>query len=155
MSWYPHKTVAVVVEKQPDSPGEQARFLMVEELINGRCVFNQPAGHLEAGESLQQAAVRETLEETACHVELTGFIGLYQSTVAETGVCYIRTAFAARLLHHDAELPLDGDILCTHWLTLAELKMRAQQLRSPAVLQVIEDYLNGQVYPLSLIKTLN
>lgn len=155
MSWYPHKTVAVVVEKPPGSPGEHARFLMVEELINGQRVFNQPAGHLEAGESLQQAAVREALEETACHVELTGFIGLYQSSVAETGICYIRTAFAARLLSHDAALALDSDILCTHWLTLDELKMREQQLRSPAVLQVIEDYLNGQIYPLTLIKTLN
>ncbi len=152
MTWYPHQTVAVVVEK-PDTSGPP-QFLVVEELKNGRVVFNQPAGHLEANESLAQAAVREALEETAWHVELTGFLGVYQSESAATGICYIRNCFVARALHLDAGRTLDTDIVRTHWFTLSELQTRQAQLRSPAVITVIEDYLGGHVYPLNLVRNL-
>ena len=81
--WHPHKTVATVVE-------HNARFLMVEELINGQLVLNQPAGHLEANESLAQAALRETLEETAWEVELTGLLGLYQQTSSVNNINIIQ-----------------------------------------------------------------
>lgn len=152
MSWYPHQTVAVVVER-PDTTGTP-QFLIVEEVSDGRLVFNQPAGHLEARESLAQAAVREALEETAWHVELTGFIGVYQSESAINGICYIRNCFVARALTHDTERALDSDIVRTHWFSLPELQARQDQLRSPAVTAVIEDYLSGQVYPLHLVRNL-
>lgn len=158
MAFFPHKTVAVVVE-QPDrlktAGDDTRRFLMVEENSNGRIVFNQPAGHLEAGESLQQAALRETLEETAWQVTLTGFIGLYQYTSPENGECYIRSCFAGSAVSHDTGRSLDPDIIRSHWLSLTELQQRRSQLRSPIVLQVLQDYLAGQCYPLSVVKNLS
>jgi len=157
MAFFPHKTVAVVVE-QPDwlktAGDETRRFLMVEEHSDGRLVFNQPAGHLEADESLQQAALRETLEETAWQVTLTGFVGLYQYTSPENGECYIRSCFAGTAVSHDAGRSLDPDIIRSHWLSLSELEQRSSQLRSPIVLQVLHDYLAGQCYPLTLVKYL-
>lgn len=157
MSWYPHTTVAVIVE-HPDtdvaSAPTERQFLMVEELINGQQVFNQPAGHLDAGETLLQAAVREALEETAWQVELSGFLGLYQYISPENNECYIRSCFTARALAHQPERELDADITAAHWMTLADIRARASQLRSPAVLQVLEDYCAGSVYPLSVITVL-
>lgn len=154
MTWYPHQTVAVVVEKPRAQAAATPQFLIVEEISDGRVVFNQPAGHLEADESLAQAAVRETLEETAWHVELTGFIGVYQTVSADNGICYIRNCFLARALQQDQGRELDSDIVRTHWLSLPELKARHAQLRSPAVIAVIEDYLGGHVYPMSLVRNL-
>lgn len=155
MTWYPHQTVAVVVEKPRTDPTAAPQFLIVQEVSDGRVVFNQPAGHLEANESLAQAAVREALEETAWHVELTGFVGVYQTVSADNGICYIRNCFAAQPLHHDAGRALDSGIIRTHWFTLADLQVRQTQLRSPAVVVVIEDYLRGQVYPLNLVRDLS
>jgi ADP-ribose pyrophosphatase YjhB (NUDIX family) len=156
MSWYPHKTVAVIVEQLNSEVLEtrDRRFLMVEELINGQQVFNQPAGHLEPGETLSEAAVREALEETAWQVELTGFLGLYQYISPENNECYIRTCYTAKALVHHPERPLDKDITATHWMTLEEIRGKASQLRSPVVLKVLEDYCSGEVYPLSAIKIL-
>ncbi len=167
MTWYPHKTVAVVIEQEVEQVAGQTRsghtgadtqsrrFLMVEEHSDGRVVFNQPAGHLEPGETLAAAAVRETLEETAWHVELTGFVGLYQHTSPDTGKCYIRSCFSAKALRHDSHRALDRDIIQAHWLTLDEIRQRSAQLRSPAVLRVIEDYLGGQCLPLGTVVDLN
>lgn len=156
MSFQPHKTVAVVVE-QPDwlrdTSDSAPRFLFVEESADGRVVLNQPAGHLEADETLQQAAVREALEETAWQVELTAFIGLYQYVAPANGECYIRSCFAARAVHHHSERALDADIIRTHWLTLPELTERESQLRSPLVARVVEDYLGGARYPLTLVSS--
>lgn len=148
MNWYPHKTVAVIVE-QPEG-----RFLMVEERINGQQVFNQPAGHLDPGETLLQAAVREALEETAWNVELTGFLGLYQYISPENNECYIRSCFTARAISHEAGRALDKDITAAHWMTLDEIRSKSAQLRSPVVLKVLEDYCSGKVYPLSVITLL-
>lgn len=157
MSWYPHKTVAVIVE-HPQTDASQAaatrRFLMVEEQVNGQQVFNQPAGHLDPGETLFQAAAREALEETAWQVELTGFLGLYQYISPENNECYIRSCFTARALAHHDELALDKDITAAHWMTLDEIRSKGSQLRSPVVLKVLEDYCAGQLYPLSVIKVL-
>lgn len=158
MTWYPHKTVAVIVEQDAGQTGSEQqprRFLMVEELSDGRVVFNQPAGHLEPGETLAAAAIRETLEETAWHVELTGFVGLYQHTSPDNGECYIRSCFSAKTLGHDSRRTLDKDIIKAHWLTLDEIQQRHAQLRSPAVLRVIEDYLGGQCLPLTTVVDLN
>lgn len=159
MSWYPRKTVAVVIEqniKQAESDSSNRRFLMVEERSEGRIVvFNQPAGHLEPGETLAAAAVRETMEETAWHVELTGFVGLYQYTSPDNGECYIRTCFSGKALKHHSHRALDPDIIRTHWLTLDEIRQRKAHLRSPAVLRVLEDYLAGQCLPLTAVIDLN
>jgi ADP-ribose pyrophosphatase YjhB (NUDIX family) len=145
MQWHPHKTVATLIEWDN-------QFLMVEEIINGRLVYNQPAGHLEEGETLEQAALRETLEETAWQVELIALLGIYQSTSAETGICYIRTCYIAKALQHFADRPLDTGIVRALWMSKAEIEVRYDQLRSPVVLTVINDYLAGQHFPLHAIK---
>jgi len=146
--WHPHKTVATVVERN-------GRFLMVEELIKGQLVLNQPAGHLEANESLAAAAMRETLEETAWEVELTGFLGLYQQTNTVDNICYIRSCFIATALREVPGRELDTEIVRALWLNRAELEARKEQMRSPVVLRVIDDYLQGKAYPLDVVQTLD
>lgn len=144
-AWCPHVTVATVV-------ADGDRFLLVEEDVRGERVLNQPAGHLEAGESLQQAAVRETLEETGWHVELTHFLGVQQWT---TGTLhFVRFAFAATALRHEPERPLDDGILGTTWLTRAEIAT-APNLRSPMVLANVDDWLAGVRLPLEIVKSLD
>jgi len=142
----PHVTVATVVVRE-------GRLLQVVERIDGREVINQPAGHLEPGESLQAAAMRETLEETGWTVQLTDFIGCYQWT-APDGESYLRFAFAAHPLSHDPARPLDDGILAAVWMTPAELRADLARLRSPLVWEVVADYLGGQRLPLSLVRTL-
>ena len=144
LRWAPHVTVATVVVRD-------GRLLLVEEAIDGRAVLNQPAGHLEPGESLAAAAVRETLEESGWTVRLTAFIGTYQWT-APDGTPFLRFAYAAEALSHDPARPLDTGILRALWLTPAELKADPARLRSPLVWQVVADYLAGQRHPLSLVK---
>jgi len=144
--WHPHSTVATVVERD-------GLFLIVEELIEGRILYNQPAGHLEADETLQEGALRETLEETAWDVQLTGVLGLYHYT-SDDGTCYIRTCFIARPLQQHSGHALDTGVLRALWMSRAELELRKDQLRSQIVLRVIDDYLAGKHYPLSLITSL-
>jgi len=142
--WAPHATVATVVV-------DGGRVLLVEETIEGRQVLNQPAGHLEAGESLAAASLRETREETGWTVELTAFIGCYQWT-APDGTAFLRFCYAARPLSHDPEQPLDTGIDRALWLDPAELQAAGPRLRSPLVWQVVADYLAGQRHPLSLVQ---
>ena len=144
LTFIPHVTVATIVE-------QQGRFLMVEEVSNGQVVFNQPAGHLEADESLIQAAYRETLEETAWSVKIDAITGLYLFR-GDNGVTYQRTCFAAEALEHHANMSLDEGIIAAHWLTLEEIQDRQTQLRSPLVLQCLLDYLHKPRYPLDLIR---
>lgn len=144
MTWHAHVTVATIVE-------HEGRFLFVEELKGGRLVLNQPAGHLEPKESLLQAAVRETLEETGCDVELTGVTGVYLYTAPSNGVTYQRICFIARLLEHHAERELDSDISAIRWLTYEELLAERGRLRSELVLRCLDDYLAGARFPLSFI----
>ena len=143
MSELPHATVATVVENE-------GRYLLVREKINGQVVYNQPAGHIEPGESIVEAALRETLEETGWKVELTGFAGISVYHAAN-GVSYIRTTLNARPLQHLPELPLDAGILEAVWLNYTEILDLTQSLRSPIVLKVIEDHRRGVNYPLELI----
>lgn len=145
MSWNPHITVATVVEAQ-------GRFLLVEELSDGKAVFNQPAGHLEADESLLQAALRETLEETGWQVELTAVTGIYLYTAPSNGVTYQRVCFAAKPLCHLPDSPLDEGIIGPQWLTRDELAAQPERWRSELVLRCIDDYLAGELHPLSLIR---
>lgn len=140
----PDITVACVIVRE-------GRFLLVEESVRDRLVLNQPAGHLERGESLIDAAVREALEETGWTVELRHFIGSYLWQ-AETGKTYIRFAFSAEAISHDPARELDQGILRCLWLDLAELQTEQPRLRSPLVLAAINDYLAGQRAPLGLVR---
>ncbi len=142
--WAPDVTVATVVVRD-------GRLLLVEESIAGALVLNQPAGHLEPDESLQQAAMRETLEETGWEVELTDFIGCYQWTAA-SGLHFLRFAFAARPLAHDPARPLDAGIVRALWMRPQELEAAGPRLRSPLVWQAAADWLAGRRFPLSLVE---
>ncbi len=145
MRFTPHVTVATVVE-------DQGRFLLVEEVADGRAVFNQPAGHLEADESLTQAALRETLEETGWDVELTAVTGIYLYTAPSNGVTYQRVCFAARPLRQRQNHLLDEGIIGPRWLTREELAAQPERWRSELVLRCIDDYLAKERYPLELIR---
>ncbi len=142
--WTPHVTVATVVVRD-------GHLLLVEERIDGRDVLNQPAGHLEPGESLAAAAVRETLEETGWAVRLSAFIGVYQWT-APDGTAFLRFAYAAEPVSHDPARPLDEGILRALWLSPADLQAEHARLRSPLVWEVVADYLGGQRHPLSIVR---
>ena len=140
--WRPHVTVACVV-------AEAGRYLMVEEEVAGRLVCNQPAGHLEDGETLSAAAVRETLEETGWTVALQHLIGVQQWRSSEHGEAVIRFSFAARALGHDADRPLDTGIRRALWMTRDEIAGLGERLRSPLVLASIDAWLAGQRLPLA------
>ena len=142
--WRPHVTVACVV-----AMGD--RYLMVEETVNGRIAWNQPAGHLDDHESLADAAVRETLEETGWTVELQHLIGVHQWRSTEHGDAVIRFSFAARAVSHDRARPLDVGIRSAQWLTRSEIAARGEQLRSPLVLLSIDAWLAGQRLPLDAL----
>ncbi|UJJ31494.1 NUDIX hydrolase [Halopseudomonas maritima] len=144
MRFLPHVTVATIVE-------HQSRFLMVEEKRDGRIVLNQPAGHLEANETLLQAATRETLEETGWHVELQAVIGIYLFQAAN-GETYQRVCFSAKPISHDGERPLDEGIIRARWMTLDEIVDNQSHLRSYLVADCIRDYLNKPHYSLDLIR---
>ena len=145
MRFTPHVTVATIVE-------DNGRFLMVEEFAEGRAVFNQPAGHLEADESLIQAALRETLEETGWDVELTAVTGIYLYTAPSNGITYQRICFAAKPVRHHPDLALDHGIIGPQWLTRDELITQSKRLRSELVMQCIDDYLAGERFALSLLR---
>lgn len=143
MDWHPHATVAVVVEKE-------GKFLLVEEQASGQVVFNQPAGHIEEGETFIAAARRETLEETAWAVDPQYLIGFYVYK-GENDVTYHRACYYATALEHHPNQPLDEGILHAVWLSRDEIEQQADKLRSPMVLKCIDDYLAGKEYPLDLI----
>jgi 8-oxo-dGTP pyrophosphatase MutT (NUDIX family) len=144
MTWAPHVTVATIVERDN-------RFLMVFEDADGQLVYNQPAGHLDPDETLQQAAVRETLEETGWSVELTGVVGVNLYTAPSNGITYCRTTFIGNALSHDSERTLDTGIIEAVWLTYEELVERKNQLRSPMTLQIIDEYRAGRRFPLEVV----
>jgi len=133
----PDVTVAAVTENA-------GRFLVVEERINRRLVFNQPAGHVERGETLLEAVVRETREETAWRFEPRSFIGVYLWRNPASGRRVLRFAFAGTVSDHDPAQRLDRGIVRTHWLDRVELERRHAQLRSPLVLRCVNDYLAGE-----------
>ena len=150
--WQPDVTVATVVVAD-------GRLLCVEERANGRLVLNQPAGHLEPDESLLDAALRETLEETGWAVRLTAFVGAYQWRAPvrpgeREGRHYLRFAFAAEPVAHDPARPLDEGIVRALWLAPSELRAAADRHRSPLVWQAVADYLAGSRHPLALVSQL-
>lgn len=146
MIWRPDLTVAAVVERE-------GRFLLVEERIRGAAVFNQPAGHVEDGESILDAVVRETREETAWRFTPRCLLGVYLWRNADNGRSTLRVAIGGEVVEHDPRQALDRDIITTHWLTLEELRQRP--LRSPLVLQCIDDYLAGKRSDLSALHYLD
>ena len=140
----PHATVATIVCKQN-------KFLMVEEHRDGLNVLNQPAGHIENDESLAEAAVRETLEETKWDVTPESFIGIY-TLQAKNGITYIRNCLEARPIEYHNQAKLDDGIIAAHWMSYEEILENSHRLRSPLVRQCIEDFLSGQRYPLDILK---
>jgi ADP-ribose pyrophosphatase YjhB (NUDIX family) len=142
--WRPHVTVASVV-------ADGDRYLMVEEDIRSQLAYNQPAGHLEDGESLAAAALRETLEETGWTVELQHLICVDQWRSTEHGNAVIRFSFAARAISHEPDRPLDVGIHRALWLTRAEIAALGDRLRSPLVLRSIDAWLAGRRLPLDTL----
>jgi 8-oxo-dGTP pyrophosphatase MutT (NUDIX family) len=144
----PDVTVAALAE-------QGGRFLVVEERIQSRVVFNQPAGHVELGESLLEAVRRETLEETAWRFTPHALLGIYLWQPESSRRATLRFAFRGEVYDHDPARPLDRGILQAHWLTRPQLCERAPQLRTPLVLRCIDDYLAGRHYPLDLVARLD
>ena len=142
----PAITVATIIERE-------GRFLMIEEHTREGLRLNQPAGHVEVGESIAGAAARETLEESAWRVTPTALVGVYQWHSPRNGT-YVRFAFAATPSHHEPARPLDSGIERILWLTYEEIAARAATHRSPLVLRSLDDYRAGRRWPLGLIETL-
>ncbi len=146
--WKPSVTVAAVIE-------EGGRFLLVEEQTPEGLQLNNPAGHLDPGESPLQAVVREALEETARPFEAEAMVGIYMARfvrpASQEDVTYLRIAFCGRVGAEVPGLQLDHGILRTLWMTIDELRASVERHRSPLVLQCIEDYLAGKRLPLDAI----
>ncbi|MEO8390561.1 NUDIX hydrolase [Polaromonas sp.] len=156
--WKPSVTVAAVIEKEIDGV---SRFLLVEEETRDGLKFNNPAGHLDPGESPFEGCVRETLEETAFHFVPTAIVGVYLSRFERAiagqeeseDITYLRFAFCGELGEHVPGQALDEGIVRTVWLTADEIRASAHMHRSPLLLTCLEDYLAGKRYPLDLVTT--
>ena len=147
MQWKPHATVAAIVE-------QQGQFLLVEETTDRGNRFNQPAGHLEDNETLFNAVIRETLEETAYTFAPQSLLGIYHWKHAHNDTTYLRFAFIGSVTSHQPELALDDGIIRAVWMTIDEIRSKAALMRSPQVITCIEDYLSGKQFPLDVIKHL-
>ena len=143
-AWKPNVTVAALIERD-------GRFLLVEEETDDGLRFNQPAGHLDPGESLVAACAREALEETAWSFLPTALLGVYQWPRPQGDVTYLRFAFCGELGDHHADRKLDAGILRAVWMTPEEIRASADRHRSPLVWQCVADCLAGRRYPLELI----
>jgi len=130
-------TVAAVIE-------HEEHFLLVEEHAMGRRVYSQPGGHIEAGESPEEAVIRETLEETGCDVACGDLIGVYLWIHPQTRQQFLRIIYAASFLQCDESRKLDDGVVGRQWFTLEELESRQPMLRSPAVLRCVRDYAAGK-----------
>lgn len=147
MTWHAHVTVATVVARQN-------RYLMVYEHTDNGLAYNQPAGHLEQNESLQQAALRETFEETGWRVTLTGLLGVHLYKAPANGVTYVRISFAAEPVAEVPGAQLDDGIVAPYWLTYEELLARQSELRSPLVLLDVERHRQGMLKPLDMVTSI-
>lgn len=147
MTWRPDLTVAAVVERD-------GRFLVVEERIGGQLVLNQPAGHVEDGETLIDAVVREAREETAWGFAPRALLGTYLWRNPRNGRSTLRIAFCGEIHDHRPAQALDRGIHAVHWCTRAELAAAPDRLRSPLVLQCVDDFLAGRRYDLASLSHL-
>jgi len=145
--WKPHVVVAAVIE-------EGGRFLMVEEHTDEGLRFNQPAGHLEAGETLLDAVRREVFEETAHHFEPQALLGIYRWESRARARTYLRFAFLGQTSGYDPTARLDANILRAVWMTPDEIRAVAAHHRSPLVARCLDDYQAGRRYPLDLLHDL-
>lgn len=143
--WRPDVTVATIVARD-------GRFLLVEEMVRGRCVLNQPAGHLEPEENLVDAARRETLEETAWRVVPTHLVAISQWSHAAGGRHFLRFTFAAEAERHEPDRALDAGIVRPLWLARDEIAAAHERLRSPIVLASVDDWIAGRRYPLEVLR---
>ncbi len=141
----PAVTVAAVVEND-------GRFLLVEEETRAGLKLNQPAGHLEPGETLPAGAARETLEESGWQVTPVALVGIYRWEAADTGATFVRFSFSATARQHDPHRPLDTGIHRVLWLTYDEILARRADHRSPLVVRCVDDYRAGRRLPLDLIQ---
>lgn len=141
--WKPNVTVAAVVERS-------GGFLLVEEQTADGLRYNQPAGHLEEGESLLDAVIRETLEESARHFTPTALVGIYQYRKPASPVTYLRFAFTGEVSAPE-DRPLDTGILRALWMPATDIRACRERHRSPLLMQCVEDYIAGRRYPLQLL----
>jgi ADP-ribose pyrophosphatase YjhB (NUDIX family) len=146
MVWKPHVTVAAVIERN-------GRFLLVEEHTSNGLQFNQPAGHLEENESLIEAVKREVFEETAWQFEPEYLVSIQLWRKKPRSPSYLRCCFAGQCHSHDPNQPLDEGVVATHWLNREEIQLQQHRLRSPLVSISVDEYLNGQRYSLSMLKS--
>lgn len=144
MVWKPHTTVAAIIERDN-------KFLMVEEIVNNERVFNQPAGHLDPDESLIDAVIRETLEETAWNFTPEAITGIYLWKHPDNGESFLRVAFSGVCDDHKPQQALDVGILRAVWKSRDELFQLQQQLRSPMVIGCIDDYIAGKRFPMDML----
>lgn len=144
MVWKPNVTVAAIIE-------QNQRFLLVEETTAVGLEFNQPAGHLEPGEDLLNAVIREVQEETAWQFTPEALVSVQLWRKHPDALTFMRFCFTGTCQNHNPEQALDTGIVATHWLTRDEVAANAQRLRSPLVLTSIDQYLTGQRYSLSLL----
>ena len=145
--WKPHVTVAAIGERN-------GKFLLVREEVKGRIVFNQPAGHLEENETLIDAVIRETLEETQYQFSPSGLQGIYRSRPEENpDITYLRFLFTGVINEHLND-ELDQGIISAEWLSYDEVKACQRDHRSPLVMQCIDDYLNHPPCSLDVISQL-
>ena len=145
--WKPNVTVAAIVEIN-------GKFLLVEEETERGNRFNQPAGHLEDNETLLQAVIRETKEETAYDFAPEALLGVYHWKHAHNETTYMRFSFIGKVSNHMPEQKLDLGIIRSVWMGIEEIREKAYLMRSPQVVTCIEDYLSGRKYPLEVITNL-
>lgn len=146
MIWKPNVTVAAIVE-------QNGKFLLVEERASpeAQILYNQPAGHLEADESLIQAAVRETFEETGYHFQPQWLLGVYHWYCADNDTTYLRFAFCGAVTDFDPNHVLESCIVKVGWYDWTLIEDLTMRHRSPLVKQCIQDFIAGKYYPLELL----
>jgi 8-oxo-dGTP pyrophosphatase MutT (NUDIX family) len=148
MIWRPDLAAAAIIQRDN-------RFLIVEERIRGALVFNQPAGHVDDGESIIDAVVRETLEESAWHFVPRTLLGIYLWRNPANGHSILRVAISGEVTHHEAGRKLDKPVLAAHWMEREALLAQSHRLRSPLVMRCIDDHLAGQGHALSALNYLD
>lgn len=147
--WKPNVTVATVVERT--NKQDIKEYLLVHETRDNKNIYNQPAGHLDEGETIIHAAKRETREETGWDVSITALIGIYRF-IAPNGITYLRHAFSAKPIKHHPHQPLDEGIIEAVWMSYEDIIKKEQVMRSTMVKQAIDDYQQGSIYPLHILK---